>query len=120
MFSRYRCAPAATAMLVCFSVLILSAVLVNEPSYAKNSVTPVLQPGDPDEFETRVSDRGSGGGGRTPLSADDSRREAGTAPREVPREEAKPAGEALSFRYSALSRALKRYIAFVVIVLDVR
>jgi hypothetical protein len=120
MFSRHCNAPAAAAMLVCFSVLILSAVLVFETSHAKNSVIPVLTPGDPDEFETSVSGGELGGGGRTPLSAGESCGEAGSPPRNVPREEVKPAGEALSLSYSALSRALKRFVAYVVFELDVR
>ena len=120
MFSRHCHVPAAAALLVCFSVLILSAVLVYETSYAKNSVIPAITPGDPDEFETGVSDRELGGGGRTPLSAGKSCGEAGSPARNVPREELKPAGEALSLSYSALSRALKRFVAYVVLELDVR
>ena len=120
MFSRYSYAPAAAVMLVCFSVLILSAVLLYETSYAKNSVIPVLTPGDPDEFETRVSGWGMGGGAKAPMSAGQSCGETGNSPRGGPREEVRPAGETLSLSYGALSRALKRFVAYVVIELDVR
>jgi hypothetical protein len=119
MFSRRRLTPAAAAMLVCLSALIISAAFTCEISHAKVSVKPIVQPGDPDEFETRVSGPEFGGGKKNPLSSDSSEEGDGTPTRGVPREDVKAAAEALPFEYRAPASALKRFLIFVVMELDV-
>lgn len=119
MFSRYGHVPAAAVMLMCLSVLILSAVSLSETSYARNPVTPTLQTGDPDEFETGVGESAPFGGMKAPMSADASMDRGGPAALEAPGEEEGAAGDASAFWNSALRRALRRFVLFVMVELDV-
>lgn len=120
MFSRYRHAPAAAVLLVCLSVMIISAVSVSEMSYAKGGVALTFNCGDPDEFETRISGPQSGGGSKVPLSSDSSLSTPNPAPLKTPTEEVKQASKVLPFDNGRLAKALKRLIFFVVVELDVR
>jgi hypothetical protein len=118
MFSRYRHAPAAAATLVCLSWFILSAAFLTEVSHAKTPVTAVVQCGDPDEFETRVSDPEMGGGGKAPMSSDASGEGTGGVSKNGPKEETAPSGGTLPFEYRDVERALRRLIVFVTVELD--
>lgn len=106
MFSRYRNATAAATILACLAPLIVSSVLLSEPSYARTPVTPVVQPGDPDEFETSVSIRSPGDGDKRSMSGDSSIQKVELVSREVRQ------GEMGSRRESVLRKCRTIFRAF--------
>jgi hypothetical protein len=70
MFSGRVGTPALVVITACAAALLLVGAFESEEAHARSVADPRLVPGDPDEFESRVSEGGAVGAGKPSLCGD--------------------------------------------------
>jgi len=75
MFSGRVGTPAFVLMTACVAALLLVGAFESEEAHARSVADPRLVPGDPDEFESRMSGGGAVGAGKPSLCGDSASQE---------------------------------------------